>query len=217
MLFFSEVSYILLCLVLMIVDGLLMVYLDDIGLWEIASMISVFGAFLPIYLALPLLVPSLFFKSLHFIIVFILASYGIIKAILWLIWVWAIHVASYRRDMETLRLKIVSINLLIASISSSLLTPFTLPDITAFTLMLAITISMSLIAWRSLEEYLKRKQIVNDIVSILSRHNVVKLEELMRSLKVSDYRLRDLLYELWHLDKIEVVEARGATYIYLRK
>jgi len=216
MLVFSELSYVLLSLIIMSVDGILMVYLDDAGLWTLASIVSLFGTFLPIYLVLPLLAPHIFFGSRYFMILFVLASYGFLKMILWLFWFWAINVAGYKRELETLRLKVVSANLLLASIAAIVLAPFMLPDITAFGLSIAMALLMFLIARNRIREYSYRKQLVDSVLSILAERKVLRLEELMKALRIPDYKLRDLLYELWYMDKVDVVEARGTTYVYPR-
>jgi len=216
MLVFSELSYVLLSLIIMSVDGILMVYLDDAGLWTLASIVSLFGTFLPIYLVLPLLAPHIFFGSRYFVILFVLASYGFLKMILWLFWFWAINVAGYKRELETLRLKVVSANLLLASIAAIVLAPFMLPDITAFGLSIAMALLMFLIARDRIREYSYRKQLIDSVLSILAERKVLRLEELMKALRIPDYKLRDLLYELWYMDKVDVVEARGTTYVYPR-
>ena len=216
MLVFSELSYVLLSLIIMSVDGILMVYLDDAGLWTLASIVSLFGTFLPIYLVLPLLAPHIFFGSRYFMILFVLASYGFLKMILWLFWFWAINVAGYKRELETLRLKVVSANLLLASIAAIVLAPFMLPDITAFGLSIAMALLMFLIARDRIREYSYRKQLIDSVLNILAEHKVLRLEELMKALRIPDYKLRDLLYELWYMDKVDVVEARGTTYVYPR-
>ena len=216
MLVFSELSYVLLSLIIMSVDGILMVYLDDAGLWTLASIVSLFGTFLPIYLVLPLLAPHIFFGSRYFVILFVLASYGFLKMILWLFWFWAINVAGYKRELETLRLKVVSANLLLASIATIVLAPFMLPDITAFGLSIAMALLMFLIARDRIREYSYRKQLIDSVLSILAERKVLRLEELMKALRIPDYKLRDLLYELWYMDKVDVVEARGTTYVYPR-
>ncbi|MCD6509857.1 MAG: hypothetical protein J7L11_05680 [Thermoprotei archaeon] len=200
----------------MSVDGILMVYLDDAGLWTLASIVSLFGTFLPIYLVLPLLAPHIFFGSRYFVILFVLASYGFLKMILWLFWFWAINVAGYKRELETLRLKVVSANLLLASIAAIVLAPFMLPDITAFGLSIAMALLMFLIARDRIREYSYRKQLIDSVLSILAERKVLRLEELMKALRIPDYKLRDLLYELWYMDKVDVVEARGTTYVYPR-
>ncbi len=216
MLVFSELSYVLLSLIIMSVDGILMVYLDDAGLWTLASIVSLFGTFLPIYLVLPLLAPHIFFGSRYFMILFVLASYGFLKMILWLFWFWAINVAGYKRELETLRLKVVSANLLLASIAAIVLAPFMLPDITAFGLSIAMALLMFLIARNRIREYSYRKQLIDSVLNILAERKVLRLEELMKALRIPDYKLRDLLYELWYMDKVDVVEARGTTYVYPR-
>ena len=216
MLVFSELSYVLLSLIIMSVDGILMVYLDDAGLWTLASIVSLFGTFLPIYLVLPLLAPHIFFGSRYFMILFVLASYGFLKMILWLFWFWAINVAGYKRELETLRLKVVSANLLLASIAAIVLAPFMLPDITAFGLSIAMALLMFLIARDRIREYSYRKQLIDSVLNILAERKVLRLEELMKALRIPDYKLRDLLYELWYMDKVDVVEARGITYVYPR-
>ncbi len=213
---FGMMTYLILCLIVLAIDGIIATTLDSLGLYSLASIASFIGLILPVYVILPLFKPGIFQAALPPAVLYVLLSYGILRSIMWVIWFWTMRVSSTTRELESLRLKLVGINAFIAAGASFAIAPFSYRELLALALSLGIGIFMSIIGIERMRAYKYRRRLLKRLFYSLKGRPVVKLEDLVVQLKLPDHVIRDLLYELWHMDVIDLVEIGGTSYVYLR-
>lgn len=93
--------------------------------------------------------------------------------------------------------------------------PFIVHDFSTFAVLSSLLLILILSAYGNLKEYYKRRALLNMVISALKEEGLARIDELVIKLKLPDYLVQDLVYELCNRDIVDIIESRGV-YIYLR-
>ncbi len=207
----SPTSYILLGIVIEALAAIVVSYLDENDMWGTALFMGLGGFLLPFFFALPLLIPNFMFTWRE---ILLLAPYSIAKSILLIAWIWTLY-ASSGSEIQTIRLKIRAANSIVGVCFGIAAMPFIIRDLSTFVILSALLLILVISAHGNFKEYRKRKALLQMIVSALKEEGLARIDELVVKLKLPDYLVQDLVYELCNRDMVDIIESRGI-YVYLR-
>ena len=209
--FSSAYFYIVIGMVIEVINAILISYMDENDMWSTAMMLGLGGFLFPFFFALPMALPNFMFTWKE---ILLLAPYSVGKSILLTAWIWSIYAVS-AGEVETLRLKIRALNSIIGAMLGAGFMPFIISDFIMFSLVLILMLILGMVAVNNIKAYRSRRKLRELIIEVLREEGVIRVDELVVKLKIPDYIVRDLVFELCAQDLVDVMEARGI-YVYLR-
>jgi len=209
--FSSAYMYVIAGIIIEVVNAILTSYMDENDMWGTAITLALGGFLFPFFFALPLVLPNFIFTWRE---ILILAPYSIGKTILLIAWIWSLYAYS-TGDVQTIRLKIRAINSLIGLGLGIGFIPFVLFDVVTLAVVCSLTTILAIVAVNNIKGYRNRKKLLGMIVTALRKEGIARIDELVLKLKLPDYLIQDLIYELCNKDIVDVIESRGL-YVYLK-
>ncbi len=211
----TALAYIIVCVILMIIDGILMTQLDALGLWNAAFASAIVGMSILFLSLIPLVIPGLIAPPNNPALLYVLVSCGMLKVVLCGAWLWAVKATYTARDLEALKLRIRFLNALLGAGVSTLVAPFLYEDPVAFGISCLSAISLLFMGVSYLKRYFSRRDLLERVLSSLGEWEYRNLAELVVKLRIPDHVLRDILYELWQYDLVDLFEV--GTLLYVRR